>query len=115
MSELDLRLAKTRLNFDSSASADAPVLGTYGMAYRGKTQKLELGGLTVLNPDILFSPYPECYTPNIKGTSESDGVEKPDCGLTPLSIGGNVMKKLRIYVETKEQKIYISSAGATKP
>ncbi len=112
-STLDLRTAKNRVGIDVDTS-NPIAFGDEGVAYKMRLQKLDLGGLAVMNPEMVLAPQPECANPStLKGTAAVDGYEKADCGLVPLDVGTDVLKKLRIYISSKEKKIYVSGADAT--
>jgi len=81
---------------------------------RYRTMALTSGGLQVLNAQIILEPPSDCLKTAHVVTDRDGavGFDKGCMGVYPLHLGMSVLKKLRVYLATKEQKMYFTAADA---
>ncbi|MDE2184745.1 MAG: retropepsin-like domain-containing protein [Alphaproteobacteria bacterium] len=97
---------------DAPRDGDLPGLPGAPM-YRHTFKTLELNGITVSNPDIAIIPdMTSDKVANVPDTGSRLGdprrnEEKPD-----MLIGMDVLQHLHIYIAYKEEKLYVTPAGA---
>jgi len=113
-------------NFDETSPQLSPVDGEYlgHKLYRYSFKALAADGLTVSSPDILIfdeKPRPECndklhFTSFGQAPVHSTEPAQDQVGRCfgghDVELGLSVLKKLHLYVSSKEKLLYITGAGA---
>jgi len=99
---------------------NAPELGTLqtedGKSQHYRVMALTSGALQVLNTQVRLYRDPSGCMVAARVARDADGaVGFEGCeNVYPLRLGMNVLKKLRLYLATKEQKLYFTLADAQK-
>jgi hypothetical protein len=97
--------------FDAnSADIETSVDADGRMAAHYRAMQLHAEGLDVLNAkiELVKRPAEFCQITNRLGATGYEGCS----GVHPLRLGRNVLKKLHLYVATKEKIMYFTLAGA---
>jgi hypothetical protein len=111
-SQLNAKAAEANFNVTEDTQGAVPVGNMSGRKVFGYVFKtMTFGDITVTNPHIVIIPdIMGLNDPNNAGRADSR-IKKIDDDLEPdLYVGMDVLKKLHIYIATKENKLYITAA-----
>ena len=111
-SQLNAKTAEANFNVTGDTQGTVPLGNMTGRKVFGYVFKsMSFGDVTVTDPHVVIIPdIVGLNDPNNAGRSDSR-IKKVDDDLEPdLSIGMDVLKKLHIYIATKENKLYITAA-----
>jgi hypothetical protein len=111
-SQLNAKAAEANFNLTGDTQGTVPIGNMSGRKVFGYVFKtMSFGNITVNNPHIVVIPeIMGLNDPNNSGRADSR-IKKIDDDLeADLSVGMDVLKKLHIYIATKENKLYITAA-----
>jgi hypothetical protein len=111
-SQLNAKAAEANFNLTGDTQGTVPLGNMNGRKVFGYAFKtMSFGDITVNNPHIVVIPdIVGLNDPNNAGRSDSR-IKKVDDDLeADLTVGMEVLKKLHIYIATKENKLYITAA-----
>jgi hypothetical protein len=95
----------------NDVETEADAAGSTTAYYRA--MKLRGEGIQIINAHITLIDRPQndyCHLGSRSGAVAYEGCY----GVHPLQLGRNVLKKLRIYIATKEKVLYFTPADAAK-
>jgi Aspartyl protease len=101
---------------DSPRSSVQTLQAEDGTTRHYRSMALTSGGLQVLNAQIMLLGNPGDCIKKAHVVTDADGAAGFEgcMGVYPLHLGMSVLKKLRLYLATKEQKMYFTLADAHK-
>jgi len=111
-SQLNAKAAEANFNLTDDTQGTVPIGNMNGRKVFGYVFKtMSFGNITVNNPHIVVIPeIMGLNDPNNSGRTDSR-IKKIDDDLeADLSVGMDVLKKLHLYIATKENKLYITAA-----
>ena len=109
---MNAKAAEANFNVTGDTQGAVPLGNMSGRKVFGYVFKtMSFGNITVNNPHIVIIPeIMGLNDPNNSGRSDSR-IKKIDDDLeADLSVGMDVLKKLHVYIATKENKLYITAA-----
>ena len=115
LSALSTRVTRSLYGWDED-SPGVQALTEDGTTRHYRNMTLTAGGLQVLNTQVMLVKDTSACMKQAHLRNDADGATGFEgCGnVYPLHLGLNVLKKLRLYLATKEQKLYITPADAHK-
>jgi Aspartyl protease len=115
-SELSSYVTKSLYGWDENSAGVQTLRTEDGANRRYRMMALTSGGLQVLNSQVrLFRDTSSCMKNAHVATDVDGAVGFEGCeNVYPLHLGMNVLKKLRLYLATKEQRMYFTLADAHK-
>ena len=112
-SSLFANVASKLYAWDENPSGRQSMTGENGSSGSSRAMTLTAGGLTVLNAQIRLRKPDPCVSAARLSTDNHGAFGFDGCnGVSPLHLGMNVLTKLRIYLSTAEQKMYLTATDA---
>ena len=103
---LNISVGTRRLSLDLDAP-DVQKIGPEGRTiYRKRFQTLDMNGILVASPFVTMLP--DKMGETVRATTNRPVTE--NLRLPDLLIGTSILNKLRVYIATKEKKLYITAA-----
>lgn len=114
MSLIDARVAERVYGFnEKSAGVEKEVVEGSGATASVRPMALTAQGINVRNARIRLSNRGKGCAQAVRATHEVKAIGYSNCeGVYPLTLGQNVLSRLRVYVATKENMVYVSRADA---